>query len=303
MTVPSISRLVTCSTTLANLSQQWTRTYESSSAGWTSLLRTRSQWTWTSSSHTFPLTLPATSCSPDPLVSSRASYSDALNKLKETKQADKGSNKQGFIDRGKDLKNSIAMNTGLEMYTAFVGYLQWLHVIFANPLATWLGVLPMGHLFDTTMTALQERQKNPDARPDLVSHSSWFRGLEKAKKDGSRLFNRKHNFFHLSHQSSLQAVQHIDEILYKIRALPRVLRHGQRRRRPRHRLRRPAELRLSPSAPPRRMEARSGRDTRGCRICRLASRKACGFTHPYQVCQVIQWPNSQLWLLVADGLS
>lgn len=81
------------------------------------------------------------------------------------------------------------MNTGLEMYIAFVGYLQWLHVIFANPFVTWLGVLPMGHLFDTTMTALKERQKNPDARPDLVGH--WFRGLEKAKKDKSRLFNQR----------------------------------------------------------------------------------------------------------------
>ncbi|KAK2614000.1 hypothetical protein N8I77_000862 [Diaporthe amygdali] len=95
----------------------------------------------------------------------------------------------GFIDQGKDLNSSIAMNTGLEMYISFVGYLQWLHVIFANPFVTWLGVLPMGHLFDTTMKALKERQKNPDARPDLVSH--WFKGLEKAKKDKSRLFNQR----------------------------------------------------------------------------------------------------------------
>lgn len=154
------------------------------------------------------------------------------------------------------------MNTGLEMYIAFVGYLQWLHVIFANPFVTWLGVLPMGHLFDTTMTALQERQKNPDARPDLVSH--WFRGLEKAKKDESRLFTRKPNFLTChSYQSPLQAVQYIDLILWIFRTLPRVLRHGQRRRRLRHRLRRPAELRLPPSAPPRRMEAGPGRDTRG----------------------------------------
>lgn len=92
------------------------------------------------------------------------------------------------------------------MYIAFVGYLQWLHVIFANPFVTWLGVLPMGHLFDTTMTALQERQKNPDARPDLVSH--WFRGLEKAKKDESRLFTRKPNFLtcHTSHHSRLCSI-------------------------------------------------------------------------------------------------
>lgn len=133
----------------------------------------------------------------------------------------------GFIDQGKDLNNSIAMNTGLEIYIAFVGYLQWLHVIFPNPFVTSLGVLPMGHLFDTTMIALKESQENPDARPDLVSH--WFRGLEQAKKDGSRLFKP---------------------------ALSRVFCHSQRRRRLRHRLRRPPELRLPPAAPPRRMAAR-----------------------------------------------
>lgn len=99
------------------------------------------------------------------------------------------------------------MNTGLEMYIAFVGYLQWLHIIFANPFVTWLGILPMGHLFDTTMTALKERQKNPDARPDLVGH--WFKGLEKAKRDGSRLFNRKHkglSFYNIISIGITQAV-------------------------------------------------------------------------------------------------
>lgn len=81
------------------------------------------------------------------------------------------------------------MNGAMEMYIAFVGYLQWLHVIFANPFVTWLKILPMGHLFDTTMSSLKERQKNPDARSDLATH--WFRGLEKAKKDNSRVFNQR----------------------------------------------------------------------------------------------------------------
>ncbi|ROW05402.1 hypothetical protein VSDG_00565 [Cytospora chrysosperma] len=95
----------------------------------------------------------------------------------------------GFMDKGADVNNSIAMNSIMETYIAFVGYLQWLHVIFANPFVTWLKVMPMGHLYDTTMTALKERQKNPDARPDLAGH--WFKGLEKAKKDRSRFFNQR----------------------------------------------------------------------------------------------------------------
>ncbi|KAK7942902.1 cytochrome P450 [Apiospora aurea] len=93
----------------------------------------------------------------------------------------------GFMDKGEDVNHSIAMNLGMEAYIAFVGYMQWLHGLFANPFVTWLGILPMGHLFDTTMGALEERRKNPDARADLAAH--WFRGLEKAEQEGSKLFN------------------------------------------------------------------------------------------------------------------
>ncbi|KAK8014602.1 hypothetical protein PG990_007898 [Apiospora arundinis] len=93
----------------------------------------------------------------------------------------------GFMDKGEDVNHSIAMNVGMEVYIAFVGYMQWLHRLFANPLTTWLGIMPMGHLFDTTMSALAERRKNPDARADLAAH--WFKGLEKAEQDGSKLFN------------------------------------------------------------------------------------------------------------------
>ncbi|KAK8069631.1 benzoate 4-monooxygenase cytochrome P450 [Apiospora phragmitis] len=92
-----------------------------------------------------------------------------------------------FDITGEDVNHSIAMNLAMEAYIAFVGYMQWLHGLFANPLVTWLGILPMGHLFDTTMSALAERRKNPDARADLAAH--WFRGLEKAEQDGSTLFN------------------------------------------------------------------------------------------------------------------
>lgn len=79
------------------------------------------------------------------------------------------------------------MNMGMEIYIAFAGYFQWLHRVFANPFTTWLAILPMGHLFDTTITALNERQKDPDASNDLSAH--WFKGLEKAEQDKSRFFN------------------------------------------------------------------------------------------------------------------
>lgn len=93
----------------------------------------------------------------------------------------------GFLDKGEDLHGSIAMVWGVEAYITFVGYFQWIHRLLSNPFTTWLGILPMGHIYDTTMAALSERQKNPDARFDLAAH--WFQGLERAKKEGSKIFD------------------------------------------------------------------------------------------------------------------
>ncbi|RYP56588.1 hypothetical protein DL769_009907 [Monosporascus sp. CRB-8-3] len=93
----------------------------------------------------------------------------------------------GFLEKGEDVRNSIAVTMILETYVTFIGYFQWIHRLFANPFTTWLGILPMGHVFDTTMAALDKRQKNPDARFDLAAH--WFRGLERAKKEGSKVFD------------------------------------------------------------------------------------------------------------------
>lgn len=93
----------------------------------------------------------------------------------------------GFLEKGEDLHGSIAMVWGVEAYITFVGYFQWIHRLLSNPFTTWLGILPMGHIYDTTMAALSERQKNPDARFDLAAH--WFQGLERAKKEGSKIFD------------------------------------------------------------------------------------------------------------------
>ncbi|EMR65517.1 putative ras family gtpase protein [Eutypa lata UCREL1] len=93
----------------------------------------------------------------------------------------------GFLEKGEDLHGSIAMVWGVEAYITFVGYFQWIHRLLSNPFTTWLGILPMGHIYDTTMAALSERQKNSDARFDLAAH--WFQGLERAKKEGSKIFD------------------------------------------------------------------------------------------------------------------
>ncbi|KAK7743306.1 Ras-related protein Rab-4A [Diatrype stigma] len=95
----------------------------------------------------------------------------------------------GFLEKGEDIHRAIAMVWGAEAYVTFIGYFQWIHRVFANPFTTWLGILPMGHMYDVTMAALRAREENADARrrSDLAAH--WFRGLERARKDGSGVFD------------------------------------------------------------------------------------------------------------------
>lgn len=79
----------------------------------------------------------------------------------------------GFLIKGSDVGGAIATNLKQNIYAAIGGYVLWLHVLVANPFMTWLNVLPFGHIVDTAMAAIREREKNPDARFDAVAH--WFR--------------------------------------------------------------------------------------------------------------------------------
>ncbi|KAK7915176.1 hypothetical protein PG985_012879 [Apiospora marii] len=80
----------------------------------------------------------------------------------------------GFIQAGHDVSGSIANSRSLTRYMGIAGYYVWLlRLVVANPLITTLGLLPMGHLFRTSMEALHERKANPDSRFDMVAH--WLR--------------------------------------------------------------------------------------------------------------------------------
>lgn len=81
----------------------------------------------------------------------------------------------GFLKQGIDIGSAISNSLALNAYAAIAGFLQPLNLIVANPLVTWLAVLPMGHLFNTTMRAINERRGNEDARFDVVAH--WFKTL------------------------------------------------------------------------------------------------------------------------------
>lgn len=96
----------------------------------------------------------------------------------------------GFLDQGADVGHGIAANVGLQIFLCTVGFYPGLAYLLNNPFMTWLGVLPIGHIVHTAVAALAERQKNPDARFDMAAH--WFRGVEKARKDGYAGFNERH---------------------------------------------------------------------------------------------------------------
>ncbi|KAK6063956.1 hypothetical protein SCUP515_12050 [Seiridium cupressi] len=79
----------------------------------------------------------------------------------------------GFLEQGKDIENAIKSSKALSGYVSVAGFYGWIHsALLANPFITWLGVLPMGHLGNTTQKALRDREGNEDARFDAISH--WF---------------------------------------------------------------------------------------------------------------------------------
>lgn len=96
----------------------------------------------------------------------------------------------GFMDRGEDVDNSIANNTSLQIFFCTFGFYQGLSYLVNNPLMTWLQMLPVGHIVNTSIESLEKRKKNPDASFDIAAH--WFRGVQKAKKDGYTGYTDRH---------------------------------------------------------------------------------------------------------------
>ncbi|KAI1335084.1 cytochrome P450 [Xylariaceae sp. FL0016] len=82
----------------------------------------------------------------------------------------------GFIEKGEDIGNSIANNLAQEAIGTPVAQFRWAQLLLGNPLVTCLGLSPGSMMMSTALTALVERQKNPDARFDMAAH--WFRYLE-----------------------------------------------------------------------------------------------------------------------------
>lgn len=80
----------------------------------------------------------------------------------------------GFLEQGKDIGNAISNSLALNAYVAVAGYFRWVSIaLLANPAVTWLSIMPMSHLFDTTKAVLVERANNLNTRFDAVQY--WFK--------------------------------------------------------------------------------------------------------------------------------
>lgn len=82
----------------------------------------------------------------------------------------------GFLDSGRDVGNSLRNNEIFIKLISLLGQFRWTQLLLCNPLITMAGVLPLGINMQTAMESLNKRQKDPDARFDIVAH--WLRYLE-----------------------------------------------------------------------------------------------------------------------------
>ena len=82
----------------------------------------------------------------------------------------------GFLEQGADIGGAISNSKALNAYIVLAGFFQTLHNwTLGNPILTKYKILPMGHIFDTTMRAISERLQNPRARYDMIEH--WKKTL------------------------------------------------------------------------------------------------------------------------------
>lgn len=72
----------------------------------------------------------------------------------------------GFIEQGRDIGGALASAKGVQAMGTMLGYFHYLFYLLVNPFTTWLGLLPLGYVYKTSLETVKERQKNPDARFD-----------------------------------------------------------------------------------------------------------------------------------------
>lgn len=85
----------------------------------------------------------------------------------------------GFLAEGRDIDDTLRRSHDIVGIGTAAGYFPWLNKLVANPFVTWTGVLPFKLIFVTAINAIAEREKNPDAGYDILTH--WFDALKQGK--------------------------------------------------------------------------------------------------------------------------
>lgn len=77
----------------------------------------------------------------------------------------------GFLHQGRDVGNTMKNGFKLAFYITTMGYMQWLHsFLFGNPILRWLDFQPNEQALSTSVSAIEKRKKNPEARADMMQH-------------------------------------------------------------------------------------------------------------------------------------
>lgn len=89
----------------------------------------------------------------------------------------------GFLEKGYDIGGAIKNTADLALYIALMGFLPWVHkILLGNPLIEMLGLQPNQHIFDTTVSSIEARAKNPEIRKDMVEQ--WSERYHNVKDKG-----------------------------------------------------------------------------------------------------------------------
>ena len=77
----------------------------------------------------------------------------------------------GFLEQGRDIRNTVANTFALALYLTCVAYAQWIHTLFlGNPILRWLDFQPSQHTSDTCSESVEARKRDPHARMDMIEH-------------------------------------------------------------------------------------------------------------------------------------
>ena len=77
----------------------------------------------------------------------------------------------GFLELGRDIRNTVANTFALDLYMSSVAYAQWIHTLFlGNPILRWFDFQPSQHTSDTCSESVEARKKDSHARVDMIEH-------------------------------------------------------------------------------------------------------------------------------------